>query len=145
MKLRLLLSFLYCKLLNSNIRCIEISWNQTTVPAIPGWIVTLDVLKLSRIRRIFFIIQLNSNIRCIEMFPKYLILPVNYELNSNIRCIEIIYLGCKRTLYQSWIVTLDVLKFSSISSSVFPRRLNSNIRCIEIVKHKMAVEHFLVE
>ena len=33
-------------------------------------------------------------------------------LNSNIRCIEIIQLQCANSPGESWIVTLDVLKFS---------------------------------
>ena len=33
------------------------------------------------------------------------------ELNSNIRCIEILWYTQHRKLWNSWIVTLDVLKF----------------------------------
>ena len=54
------------------------------------------------------------------------------QLNSNIRCIE---MPCN-TEYEyatdSWIVTLDVLKFNTGATNSTHISLNSNIRCIEM-------------
>ena len=75
--------------LNSNIRCIEMSYTDY---------ICEDVYKL------------NSNIRCIEIATLQANPVHGSTLNSNIRCIEIMFEDLDCLFYQSWIVTLDVLK-----------------------------------
>ena len=56
--------------------------------------------------------MLNSNIRCIEIKVYTLLKVCAAKLNSNIRCIEMV-ISIKHMIKDvSWIVTLDVLKFS---------------------------------
>ena len=54
---------------------------------------------------------LNSNIRCIEISDIFDIKQSEMPLNSNIRCIEIAIRSGKTVIGNSWIVTLDVLKY----------------------------------
>ena len=78
-------------MLNSNIRCIEMSYGKRVVVIMPGWIVTLDVLKSNAIAILpQSLIMLNSNIRCIEILRLVCRIPLLLQLNSNIRCIEML-------------------------------------------------------
>ena len=76
-------------MLNSNIRCIEISVMSVDNDVGEGWIVTLDVLKLKCTWISVSYFWLNSNIRCIEMGELEFLTNMGLALNSNIRCIEI--------------------------------------------------------
>ena len=96
--------------LNSNIRCIEISFRLFPAPVHPGWIVTLDVLKWY-----FEFLYKNSS-----------------KLNSNIRCIEIRKNTSGVSGVSCWIVTLDVLKFLWIPPSYWP--LVSWIVTLDVLK-----------
>ena len=98
--------------------------------------------------------RLNSNIRCIEISSSKRYAENTSVLNSNIRCIEITlnpsdllwfeswivtldvlkssYIFTRYILSFRWIVTLDVLKYKSTNIIITCTGLNSNIRCIEI-------------
>ena len=80
--------------------------------------------------------MLNSNIRCIEMLCASWKLIRFLWLNSNIRCIEITLFAKSLCSCYSWIVTLDVLKYTLYCHycPLFP--LNSNIRCIEMIMRR---------
>ena len=146
-------------LLNSNIRCIEITTTQKSVTT--AVVLNSNIRCIEIVKRYYKSVQgkmLNSNIRCIEIQQILLLLLFFVLLNSNIRCIEMRFrcpflictlswivtldvLKCHRSRYNHksnnrWIVTLDVLKYILFSILFKAVKLNSNIRCIEISQYK---------
>ena len=94
-------------LLNSNIRCIEIGLILFRQYCHLGWIVTLDVLKCICDNIVYAIIVTLDVLKCTAF----------EALTHSSLC---------------WIVTLDVLKCGNACHWYNSCMLNSNIRCIEI-------------
>ena len=104
--------------LNSNIRCIEISQRNRQNFSCVRWIVTLDVLKYQSYKQNKRNAQLNSNIRCIEIKCGDFSAWNGVVLNSNIRCIEIQIPRKSAGPALGWIVTLDVLKYNFFNNKI---------------------------